>query len=354
MMLIKIWLKFNTVKIKMRLFTGKLKITLWVACLCCINSFSFSQKIQKVDALSIPVSDMREAERFYSEVLTFKKIDEYEVYSEGYEKLYHLFGTRIHIVRMQLGNQYIELTDFLTQGGKPVPVDAASNDQSFQHIAIVVSDMDKAYERLRSYHVNYVSTAPQTIPVSNKAAAGIRAFYFQDPDRHNLELIWFPAGKGNPVWQQNKKDVFLGIDHTAIAVISTDASRKFYETVLGLQLKGESFNSGTEQAHLNNVENASLHISGLGAMEGPGVEFLEYLTPGKGKRYPVETRMDDLLAWKTILIADDVAAVYIKLKETHADFVSAPVATQHLDHFIYQSAFIVKDPDGHLLMICGK
>jgi hypothetical protein len=34
----------------------------------------------------------------------------------------------------------------------------------FQHIAIVVSDMDKAYELLRRAKVKHVSTAPQTLP----------------------------------------------------------------------------------------------------------------------------------------------------------------------------------------------
>src|SRR5213080_322929 len=127
-----------------------------------------------------------------------------------------------------------------------MPVDACSNDLWFQHIAIVVNDMDEAYRQLRSHKVRHASTGPQTIPASNKAAAGIRAFYFKDPDGHNLEIIYFPPGKGDPRWQQKRDKLFLGIDHTAIVVPSTQNGLRFYRDLLGLKLAGESLNHGTE------------------------------------------------------------------------------------------------------------
>ena len=80
------------------------------------------------------------------------------------------------------------------------------------------------------------------IPTSNKAAAGIRAFYFKDPDGHNLEVIYFPPEKGDPRWQNANGKLFLGIDHTAIVVEDTTRSLKFYRDLLGLKLAGESMN----------------------------------------------------------------------------------------------------------------
>ena len=62
-------------------------------------------------------------------------------------------------------------------------------------------------------------------------------------------------------------------------VSNTQTSLKFYRDVLGMRLAGESMNSGTEQEHLNNVAGARLRISSLRAATGPGIEFLEYLTP---------------------------------------------------------------------------
>jgi catechol-2,3-dioxygenase len=110
--------------------------------------------------------------------------------------------------------------------------------------------MDKAYQHLRAHKIRHASTGPQTIPASNKAAAGIRAFYFKDPDGHNLEIIYFPQGKGDPRWQNANARLFLGIDHTAIVVEDTAQSLKFYRDLLGLKLAGESMNHGAEQEHL--------------------------------------------------------------------------------------------------------
>jgi len=192
------------------------------------------------------VSDMDRSVEFFSKVLSFEKINDVEVHGAEYEKLQGVFGLRMRVARLKLGNETFELTQYLAPEGRPIPADWRSNDHWFQHIAIVVSDMDKAYQQLRSHKVRHASTGPQTIPATNKAAAGIRAFYFKDPDGHNLEIIYFPAGKGVPRWQQTGGKLFLGVDHTAIVVSSTQNSLKYYRDLLGLKLAGESINSGTE------------------------------------------------------------------------------------------------------------
>ena len=89
---------------------------------------------------------------------------------------------------MRLGDENIELTEYLAPKGRPVPVESRSNDRSFQHIAIIVSDMDKAYSWLRQNKVEHASPSPQRLPDWNKSAGGIRAFYFKDPDGHPLEI----------------------------------------------------------------------------------------------------------------------------------------------------------------------
>src|SRR5678815_896148 len=104
--------------------------------------FIVSAQIKKVDAIGITVGEMNRSVKFFSEVLNFKKVSDEEVFGQSYEQLQGIFGLRMRIVRMQLGDEFIELTDYLTSGGRSIPEDARSNDLSFQHIAIVVSDMD--------------------------------------------------------------------------------------------------------------------------------------------------------------------------------------------------------------------
>ena len=87
---------------------------------------------------------MDRAITFYSEALSFTKISDVEVYGEEYEQLLGLFGIRLRLVRMQLGNEVIELIQHLTPQGRPVPIDSCSNDLWFQHIVIVVRDMEQA------------------------------------------------------------------------------------------------------------------------------------------------------------------------------------------------------------------
>jgi hypothetical protein len=101
---------------------------------------------------------------------------------------------------------------------------------------------------------------------------------------------------------------------------------------------------------LNNVQGASLHITGNRAAAGPGIEFLQYLQPGPGKPYPADTRADDLWFWQTTLVTNDAETLYNKLKSANASFISGELVHQHVNT-IHTKSFIVKDPDGHALLI---
>lgn len=309
---------------------------------------------QAVDAVGMTVSDMDRSVDFYTNVLNFKKVSDAEVYGDDYEHLQGIFGLRMRVVRMQLGDETIALTEYLTPKGKPFPQDTRSNDRWFQHIAIVVSDMDKAFEHLRQNKVRYASTAPQTIPASNKAAAGIKAFYFRDPDGHFLEIIYFPRGKGNPKWQGNGDKLFLGIDHTAIVVGDTEESLKFYRDALGMKIAGESINYGTEQEHLNNVFGAMLRITALKLPSGPGIEFLEYLAPGDGRPAPADEKANDIMHWQTTIDAEDPAGLAESLKDDGYSVISPSAVEVPGGELGFKKGFLVRDPDGHVMQVIEK
>ena len=310
--------------------------------------------ITAVDAVGMTVRDMDRAVEFYSSVLTFEKVSDVEVWGEDYERLQGVFGLRIRVVRMNLGDESIELTEYLTPRGRPVPIDSRSHDRWFQHIAIIVSDMDGAYEWLRRHKVQHASPAPQRLPDWNPNAGGIKAFYFKDPEGHSLEILQFPPGKGSPRWHERTGRLFLGIDHTAIVVGDTDVSLAFYRDTLGMQIVGESENFGGEQERLNNVFGARLRITALRTASGPGIELLEYLTPRDGRPMPVDARANDEFHWQTTLVTPAVEAATERLRARHHALVS-PGAVELAGRALgFRQGVLVRGPDGHAMRIIQR
>jgi len=307
-----------------------------------------------VDAVGMTVSDMDRAVAFYTGVLPFVKVSDREVSGRPYELLTGVFGARSRIVRLRLGTEQIELTEFLAPKGRPLPSDVRANDRLFQHIAIVVSDVGKAYTALRAHAVEHASTGPQRLPDWNPNAGGISAFYFRDPDRHFLEIIAFPSGKGAPRWQDTGGQLYLGIDHTAIVVDDTNASLKFYRDTLGMEVAGESENYDTEQEHLNNVFGARLRITGLRALAGPGVELLEYLAPRDGRPAPADLKANDIGHWQTTVVTDGVDAAIGLAREHRIALVSPGAVDSGALGLGFQQAVLLRDPDGHAMRVVRK
>jgi len=306
--------------------------------------------VGKVDSVGITVGDMDRSVAFYSGVLTFKKESDTEVSGDAYEHLYGLFGLRLRIVRMRLGEESIDLMQFLAPTGRPAPVDSRSNDRWFQHVAIIVSDMNRAYALLRAHKVEHASSGPQRLPDWNPNAGGIEAFYFRDPDGNPLEILHFPAGKGVPKWHEAGDRLFLGIDHTAIVVADTDASVAFYRDTLGLSIAGTSENYGIEQEHLNNVFGAHLRITSLRAAAGPGVELLEYLAPRTGRPMPADSQPNDVWYAQINMSVRDVRVVVQGARAGHYTQVSSGV----IELAPGLGAFVVRDPDGHASLLRQK
>jgi len=303
--------------------------------------------VREVGAIGLTVNDLERELNFYTNTLPFELVSISDARGKEQAELLGLKNVKLRIATLQLGEERITLTEHLSKKGRPIPQDSRSFDRWFQHIAIVVSDMDQAYARLLEHKVTHVSTAPQTLPEWNKDAGGIKAFYFRDPEDHVLEIIWFPAGKGNPKWQLTGSEtgapIFLGIDHTAIVVSDTDKSLAFYRDQLGFKVAGGAHNYGPEQERLNQVFGARLRITALKAERGPGIEFLEYIAPPGGRDLPADAKANDLVFWNTQLAVDDLPTLTGVLRGAGAKFVSkSAVGVQ---------ARIVRDPDGHALQL---
>jgi len=309
--------------------------------------------VKRLAMIGFTVSDMDRSVAFYSDVLSFEKVVDFRVHGPSYSQLQGVFGANIRIVHMKLGEQTLELTQYVAPpGGRPIPVPSRSNDRWFEHMAIVVSNMEKAYELVQRHQVQQISPAPQTIPASNAPAAGIKAFKFRDPDNHDLELIWFPPGKGAPRWQQPGERLFLGLSHTAMTVGNTQASLAFYRDLLGMKVIGGSLNTGITQEYLDSVFGARVRVTAVAPPdEPPHVEFLEYEAPPGGRPMPLDTQANDLWHWQTSLVVEDVEAAAKVLRAAGVRFVGPGVVTLPDASLGFTKAIMVLDPDGHVVRL---
>lgn len=269
----------------------------------------------RVTQLTRVVADLGVADNFYCTALGFRRV------SRGAED-----------VQLQLGAESLALVQ-PRPAPTAYPANSRSNDLWFQHLAIVVADMDRAYTHLCACPGwQPISTGgPQSLPASS---GGVRAFKFRDPDGHPLELLWFPAVQTRTEWQArgSAAALFLGIAHTALAIAETRRSLRFYAQ-LGWTLRYRSLNRGAGQARLDGLEGARVRVLGLRAVspEGPGIELLAYRPPGRPSD---EHAANSLASDRTVLGRSDQFA--------GATAVSASPASQPLH---------LTDPDGHRLLV---
>jgi len=319
-----------------------------LATLLWLAASSVFARALEVRSIVLSVSDLDRSVAFYESALGFSKVSERLIDDRSRDDATGISGARVRSATLRLGDESIELEQYLSPAGRAIPPDSRANDLWFQHFAVVVGDMDRAHAHLSRFAARAISSAPQTIPASNTAAAGIRAFKFRDPDGHPLELLQFPPGKGNPKWQAASDRLFLGIDHTAITVADTERSLVFYRDLLGLRVSGASLNSGPTQEQLDDAPGALVRVTGLRPDEnaGPGLEFLQYLTPAGGRPAPADLRPGDLAHARVVLQVDDLERIADQLaRRLSFDIVGLGAGERGL---------LVTDPDGHAVMLVER
>jgi catechol 2,3-dioxygenase-like lactoylglutathione lyase family enzyme len=207
---------------------------------------------------------------------------------------------------LRLGSEHIALDSF-DSPSRPFPAGGTVADTLFQHVAIVTSDAAAAWDVARTRGAEPISTqGAVTLP---RAAGGVTAVKFRDPDGHPLEFLQFPPGAGT-CW---RGDGMLGIDHSAISVADKARSATFYEA-LGLRESNPKHNHGAAQASLDGLDHPIVDVVPLiPERGGPHLELLGYRRP-----------IGRLVRW----MPNDVAATRIVW---HAD-----------------EDGLIADPDGHL------
>ena len=310
-----------------------------------------------ISRVALTVRELSRSVKFYEKALNFQQIGSYTIESPTAGLIFGMTDANpklsVTIAVLTLGEEVIELMEF--QNSAPIadiPADSASNDLWFQHLAVVVANMDTAWGHLKMFDIDPISPAPQTLP-GYLEAAGISAYYFKDPDGHVLELIHFPKEKGDSKWHEKKAGLFLGIDHTAIVVKDTNASLPFYEE-LGFTKEAQMKNYGSQQEKLDQVKDARMLVTSLASEAGMGVEFLDFKKPEDGRSFPKDARPNDLIHWHTVIEADDLPATFDRMKQAGNEILSeniTRITDWEQDEY---HGFLVRDKDGHAVLVIEK
>lgn len=300
----------------------------------------------RIDRISLVVSDLDRAEQDY--VTTFGCVVERREPIE--DSLTSVLGIPEATGRrssLWLGRERIELLEFTDSSGRPYPCDSTSTDIWFQHIAIVVSDMTDAHQRIVSQpRFRTISRAgPVRLPAES---GGATAYKFRDHDGHPLELIAFPEASGPSEWRDRQRiGPFLGVDHTAIGISDSGISTTFFRAVFGFSAGRRTENRGPEQAELDDVDDVRVSVTALGTdMPAPRMELLDYHV---GTRRPLapDTTSNDIVA--------TLSVVHVASLEATADALARCGAPLSGNDFMTlrggTAAAMASGPDGHRFLV---
>jgi catechol 2,3-dioxygenase-like lactoylglutathione lyase family enzyme len=318
-------------------------------------------RVLKIKSIGQTTQQLESQISWYCKTLNFK-LSSIENISEPYlEDLTGARGANVRIATLSLGQEILELWCFENNietnckhfSEEAIPSDSKSNDLWFQHICIVVTDLNQAFG-MGANQAEQISAAPQTLPSWNQGAANIKAVKFKDQLGHAIEILEFPEDKGDQRWHTSNAPLFMGIDHTAIGISNTKQSREFYQGLLGLKLVGESINYGPEQDNMDGLANTKVLISSLRPEErGMGIEFLDYQQPNPKRRQRLNPQATDLSEWRISMIVEDVVKLHQKLSQTDAANSQGPLVQLPTQPWGGNQGFQVRDPDGHALLLIG-
>lgn len=306
--------------------------------------------VERIARVSLTSADPIGTEEFYVGVLGFRRIAVETRSGPAFARLMGLENARARVAVLGLGEQTVEIVAF-ERPGLPYPAGGAGNDPWFQHMAIVVPDMRAACARLAaSAGWTPISAAgPERLPARS---GGVTVFKFRDPEGHPLEFLEFPPDRAPLVWQRaQRSDLCLGVDHSAIVVADTVSSIDFYERLLGFSVSSKSLNQGGEQARLDGVPDAVVEVTGLepGTVGPPHLELLGYQGRAASRRARASLRSNDVAATRLVLDVSDVPEAVKTLASAKAEVIACEATA--LDDG--RAAALVRDPDGHHLLLRG-
>src|ERR1041384_6822689 len=99
--------------VALQIAAGLLLLSVWQNPLVAASAASPASEgaiVSAVDSVGLTVSDMDRSVEFFTKVLSFETVSDREVFGREVEQLQGVFGLRMRVVRLRLGDEFIELT----------------------------------------------------------------------------------------------------------------------------------------------------------------------------------------------------------------------------------------------------
>ncbi len=133
--------------------------------------------------VGIGVKDLEKSVKFYTEVMGME--EEYRTHNEG-EKISRIVGVKdvnMDVCVVKKNNVKIELLDYKNNGLKKQNKHIGQAEPGLIHLAFLVDDVDKEYERITSLGFGF--NAPPMVAREN----GPKITYFKGPDNVVIEIF---------------------------------------------------------------------------------------------------------------------------------------------------------------------
>ncbi|MFP6868484.1 MAG: VOC family protein [Nitrospinota bacterium] len=133
----------------------------------------------------ICVSDMERSLSLYQELLGLEKVQDMIFEGEMIEKLLELKEPKFRIVHLKVGDDILELMEFIQPGGED-KARLMANDLGITHFCFRVEDAAEVFSKIQEAGYPFSTDAPVTTPTGRKVG------YFRDPDGNLVEILQEP------------------------------------------------------------------------------------------------------------------------------------------------------------------
>jgi glyoxylase I family protein len=133
------------------------------------------------------VSDLARSRRFYTEVLGFAVVAEFDFDDAATARVMGLPRAAFTGVFMQRDGMRIELIGFTEPPPEPGVRPRRANEIGHSHLSFYVLDLDEALAELRAQGVEVVDGSRAVLP------SGVECCVVRDPDGFPIEIVQMPA-----------------------------------------------------------------------------------------------------------------------------------------------------------------